>query len=604
MHTRLPRRWRLGLVALAAALLLLVAPTSTVLGGGFIPPGPSFVLTLLHNDDGESKLLDAGTGLEDFGGVARFATLVEHLRSTPFAGPAGVRTGFLTLSSGDNFLARVEFSASLARSDGRFYDAIALDAIGYDAIALGNHDFDFGPEVLARFIADFASGTPFLSANLDFTNEPALQALADAGRIAPSTVVTVGVERIGIVGATTSQLPYVSSPRNVGVNLDVAGAVQAQVDALLAQGVNKIIISSHLQSIVEDLALAERLTGVDIVIAGGGDELLAGAGDLLVPGDEDAVCGEYPLKAIDADGREVLVVTVPGRYRYVGRLIVGFDDAGEIVFVDADSGPVRVAGGAQPDAVAEHAFVKANVTDPVAAHVADLRVRVVGASTVALEGTWSQIRTRETNLGNLIADALLWQATRLAAAYGTVVPDVGIQNGGGIRNNSLIPAGDITEADVFAMVPFPSFVTVVPDVSATQFKEILENAVSQIESGSGRFAQIAGFRFKYDPHGTAQELDENGEVITAGARIREVVLDDGRVIVRNGEVVANAPSVSIATIDFLARGGDQYPYGDVEFVPLGVSYQQAVRDYVGEALGGEITEAAYPDGANARIRPG
>ena len=152
----------------AASLAALAAP-----GAAW-----SFELTILHNNDGESRLLETG----NLGSAAQFVTLVNETR-------AATANPVLTLSSGDNFLAGTTFNASLQNND--FYDARVLNAIGYDAIILGNHDFDFGPQVLADFISspNFTQPVPFLSANLNFANEAALQALVTANRIAPSIVV-------------------------------------------------------------------------------------------------------------------------------------------------------------------------------------------------------------------------------------------------------------------------------------------------------------------------------------------------------------------------------------------------------------------------------
>ena len=188
-----------------------------------------------------------------------------------------------------------EFSASLARRPAPFYDIIALNLIGYDAIVLGNHEFDFGPDVLADAIRGSSSHAPFLSANLDFSREPRLAELVATGRIASSTILAVNGESVGVIGATTPGLPYLSSPRNVRVEQDVAAVVQREIDALQAAGVNKIIVVSHLQGVAGDLALAAALRGVDVLIAGGGDELLANAGNLLLPGDSEEIFGPVPV---------------------------------------------------------------------------------------------------------------------------------------------------------------------------------------------------------------------------------------------------------------------------------------------------------------------
>src|SRR5690606_16159273 len=163
---------------------------------------------------------------------------------------------------------------------------------------------------------------------------------------------------------------------------------------------------------------------VDVMIAGGGDELLANEGDLLVPGD-DTPFGPYPLIATGADGATIPVVTTAGDFKYVGRLIVEFDKEGRVVTIDDDSSLVRVAGGSNPDAVEPDPEIQAEVVDPVQDFVDDLAQTVIATSEVALEGRRSPgVRTQETSEGNLMADSQLWQATQLAAAFGVPEPDV------------------------------------------------------------------------------------------------------------------------------------------------------------------------------------
>lgn len=559
-----------------------------------------FWLTLLHNNDGESQLINAGTGIEDFGGVARFATLVRKLRKEGDRGFHGKRI-VLTLNSGDNFLAGPEFNASQQKGV-PFYDSIALNKIGYDAMALGNHEFDFGPDTLEDFIRGFNNPPPFVSANLDFSQEPGLNSLVVEGTIVKRTVVFREGEVFGIVGATTPLLPFISSPRDVIVRENVAELVQKEIDKLTKFKINKIIFISHLQDVNEDLALAALLKNVDIMIAGGGDELLADEDDLLVPGDDPAnAFGPYPLTATGADGNEIPVVTTAGDYKYVGRLIVAFNKKGEVIKIGEKSGLVRVAGGSNPDAVMPDPYIQANVVDPVQDYVEALAVNVIATSEVALEGRRDPgIRTMETNEGNLVADALFYQATLLAPGFGMPVPDVALQNGGGIRNNSLIPAGNITELTTFDIFPFTNFVSIVPAIPRDQFKEIMENAVSQIPTADGRFAQISGFSMVYDPAGTAQVLDSNLNVTTPGTRVKEIMLDNGTVIVTGGVVVPGS-AINIATIDFSAKGGDMYPFRGAPFTTLGVVYQQALYNYIVDGLGGVISAADYPEGGEGRI---
>jgi len=249
------------------------------------------------------------------------------------------------------------------------------------------------------------------------------------------------------------------------------------------------------------------------------------------------------------------------------------------------------------------------VVDPVEAYTAALDDNVIAQSEVDLDGLRSSVRSKESNEGNLIADSLLWSARQLAVAYGVTEADVAFQNGGGIRNNTIIPAGPITELDTFGMVPFPNFLTVSENIPREQFKEILENAVACTQSndfvlnancGSGRFAQIAGFNFTWSASGVGMIQDIDGVVLVPGTRIIDATLDDGTLIVSAGAVVAG-PDLTVATIDFLAKGGDQYPYRGAPFEILGLTYQQALYNYIVDGLGGVISSADYPFGGEGRI---
>lgn len=594
-------------IVVVLLLVTLVVPGMALAA----PPKPSvhFWLTILHNNDGESQVVNAGSGLEDFGGAARFKAVVDAEKWDATHGPwtqRGAKRGVVMISSGDNFIASPEFNASLDKGV-PFYDTIAMELIGYNAVNLGNHDFDFGPDVLADFIAGYTNPPPYLAANLDFGGEPRLQAYVDAGVIVPATILHERGERIGVIGIDTPSLPFISSPRNVTVSDDLVNIVQGQIDKLQAMGVDKIILAAHLQTITGELALAEDLRGIDVIIAGGGDELLANPGDLLLPGDEGLIWGAYPQIAFNADGHMVPVVTTSGEYRYVGKLVVGFDKAGRVVAIDEErSGPVRVATGdcngylPCDDAVEPDPVMQAMVVDPVGAYLSALGQAVIGVSEVDLDGLRGSVRTMETNEGNLIADALRWQAGELAASFGVPLPDVALQNGGGIRNNTIIEAGDITLLDTFDMLPFANFLSLVPGVPRAQFKEILENAVSRVELVDGRFAQISGFSYTWDPAGTPQLLNDDGTVATPGTRVVDVVLDDGTVIVSGGAVV-DGPPLNVATIDFLAQGGDQYPFRGAPYTTLGVTYQLALANYIEVGLSGLISAADYPWEGEDRI---
>jgi 5'-nucleotidase len=593
-----------GVIVLVLAAAFAVSGGATAEEPGLVPAfTPDFTLTILHNNDTESRLINVGSGLEDYGGAGRFATLVKQLRHE--AQNEFGRSGVLTLSSGNSLLAGAQFHASVVHG-APYYDAVAMGLIGYDAVALGHRDFDFGPEVLGNFIRSFAAAglpaPPFVSANIDVTGEAALETLAQDQLIVKRTLVTTGGEQIGIVAVMTPRLAFISSSRNVTVDPALAQTVQAQIDALTQGGVNKIVLLSHLQSVTNDTTLAAQLSNVDVIISGGGGQLLANASDLLAPGDVRDPLRPYPMQAYGVDGQPVLIVTTAGEYKYVGRLILRFNAEGRVIYVDPRSGPVRVAGGLDADAVWQDADVYQRVVAPVTEFVSRLGSEVIAHSEVALDGRRAPgVRTQETNLGNLTADSLLWEAQTLAASFGAPAADVAIHNGGGITANRLIPTGPFSALDVFSVVGFPNFVSVVEGVSPAQLKEIIENAVSLVDRQDGRFLQVSGLWIVYDPNAQAQVVDNAGNVLVPGSRIWEVRLNDGTYIVRDGVVQDGAPALDIATINFLAGGGDQYPFRNLSFTTLGTSQQQALSAYITEGLGGRITAARYPEGGEGRI---
>lgn len=574
-------------------------------------PATDFWLTVIHNNDGEGKVLPVSSGPgAGFGGAARFKTLVDALKAEALTYPAlpGDK-GSVMISSGDNILPGITLDASIA--SGTYYDSILFDLIGYSAMTLGNHDFDRTPDVLTNVIAA-TNSTTFISSNLNFAFEPGLLAQQNVGKLAPFKVVTVEGRQIGIIGATTETLPFISQPRNVIVG-QVLPAVQNAINLLSGQGVKIIIVSTHLQGLSAELSLVTQLSGVDVVIAGGGSELMANPTDLLVPGDVANPGGPaaggtgYPRWAQRLDGVLVPIVTTSGDYKYVGRLICGFDAQGNLVTTDAASGPRRVSHIA-PDAVAQDPTVLAQVTAPVVTANANLGNIIIGSTNVTLDsrnGTPVSVRAQETNLGNLVADSLLWQARREAGILGVPAPVVALQNGGGLRLNTLRNPGNVDRRYTTDMLPFGNRLAIVQGVTPQILKATLENCVAAVAGtpnavvGTGRFAQISGLRFVWDANG--QVRNPANPVASPGSRIREVVLADGRVIVRNGQIVPNAPTITIATLDFLTTGGDQYPLQGLPVTLSSATNEQALANYVTIGLGGQVSSTRYPNQISGRI---
>lgn len=577
--------------------------------------GSEFLLTLLHNNDGESKLA-TGDSVAGYGGAARFATVVERLRAQAEGKKLPKDRGTLLVSSGDNFLAGLALLTGF-QSGPPWPDAVVANELGYDAMTLGNHEFDFGQARLAEYISGVSPKTPFISANLGFgPTIPALRELAEDGRIRRSTIVKRRDERIGVIGLTTPDIAGVSSPGNVEIDNDLAAVVQREVRWLRERRVNKIIVSAHLQGIAADEAVIPQVRGVDIWIAGGGDDLLANPDDVLIPGDKakDA----YPKPVLDKAGKPVLVISTAGEYKYVGRLTVEFSKRGRVKrVIDAKSGPVRVSGTAtDPDFAAEDPTVKTLAVDPVAAFSASLESQPVGATELALTrkvgGTENDpIRRRESGFGNLVADSYLWKARQLAALDPAIdEPQVAIANGGGIRAD--IPAGPINKAQTFATLPFFNQISVVEDIGCEPLRQLLERGYSALPGIAGQFANIAGMRVEVDPTQTAQVISAAPApvaIVTPGARVRNLWLTNGTPLntaddtqlIQNGVAVPGCPTVDLATVDFTAKDGDRYPFTSQGLFPVSVGalYNQAFEDYIAAplaegGLGGTVTAAQYP----------
>jgi 2',3'-cyclic-nucleotide 2'-phosphodiesterase (5'-nucleotidase family) len=640
--------------------------SGSVLLYGPIDPDGAGELTLLHNNDGESSLLGQATTVSgtplDVAGVAAFASVTDRERRAARAQGNSV----LNVYAGDAVLASSNLACSLppVPPSTPVYDAVAQRQIDYDAHILGNHEFDFNPDFLQRFIEGFRTNgkltQPFLSSNLDFSGEPGFDGLVDADGIitgvttddrvvAKSKIVNDRVTggRFGVVGATTPSLPTISSPRNVTVTPDLpstAAAVQAEVDRLRDDyGVERIIFVSHLQDLTNDKALVALLSGVDVAVAGGGDELLGNpsipAGVQFLP-NEPAPVGDYPTLQADADGTSVPIVTTSGTYRYAGRIDVVFDADGDVASVDSpDSYPRRVIPKTAnsdllgiTDSVVPDAAITTSAVNPVAACTAAFNTPIVNTEVplTTARGTNSfsapGVRVSETNTGNTVTDGFLDAYDTYAPAAGLPArgpgnPVIAVQNGGGIRDNAgpVLPVGGVvpgavTRKNTLDTLSFLSNVmTVVNDVSPTELEEILERSAASLPGAGGQFLQLAGIKVTYDVSEPAQVITA-GVVTTAGNRVVSAELPDGTKLIDAGLPVAGAPSVRIITNSFTAAGGDNFttllnlPASDR--VNLGATYEQAWVEYLqglpAGAPGGlpsrpTITGTQYPVGGEGRI---
>ncbi len=558
----------------------------------------NFTLQLLHAADQEAGI----PALED---APNFSAVLNALKDEDADSDGNADyENTLLLSSGDAYIPGIFLDASADESlapllgeEGRGRsDIIIQNELGFQAIALGNHEFDLGTEFIASVIApdgDYPGANfPYLSANLDVSTDENLAPLVAAdgqeastipGQIAKSAIVTVNGEKIGVVGATTPTLASIASPGDVTISPEnpediaaLAAEIQTSVDALLADNpdLNKVVLISHMQQIAIEEELAGLLTNVDIIMAGGSNTLLSDSTDTLRDGDSSQ--GAYPILKTDADGKPVAVVNTDGNYRYVGRLVVDFDANGEIItdsidpavsgaYATDDAGVEAVNGTPDPEIVA--------ITDALEQVIADLEGNFFGVTDTFLNGTRADVRTQETNLGNLTADANL----AIAKEFDEDVV-ISIKNGGGIRDNigrvvtpagatepeflppeenelAGKPEGGISQVDIQNALRFNNGLTLLT-ATAEELLAIIEHGVSQSEDGAtpGRFPQVSGLKFSFDddlPAGDRVQslavVDEDGEVIDA--------------IAQDGELLGDASrTFRVVTLGFLAGGGDDYPF--------------------------------------------
>ena len=358
-----------------AALISAVASTAHA----------DFTLTILHTNDFHARFepisrFDSTCAEEDnlagecFGGSARLATAIAAARD------ASVNP--VLLDGGDQFQGTLFYSYYKGQ-----LAAEMMNRLGYDAMTVGNHEFDDGPEVLAGFIdaVDF----PVLMSNADVHGDVHL-----ADKIEKSTVIERGGQRIGLIGITPEDTHLTSSPGAHVHFTDAIPAVQAEVDRMTAEGINKIILLSHT-GYLEDLDIAKAVTGVDVIVGGHTNTYLAN--------DDPDASGPYPTMVGDT-----AVVQAYAYGKFLGQLDVVFDEAGKIK--TATGGPALMDA-----AVSEDSGVKARIAE-AAVPLDEIRQRVVAQALEPINGDRAQCRFRECQMGSLVADAMLDRTSRKGSA--------------------------------------------------------------------------------------------------------------------------------------------------------------------------------------------
>ena len=599
---------RLLIASVASALVL-----SACGGTDTVPPEATFTLQLLHISDAD------GSDTTALNSVANLSGLIQKFR-------AQYPQQTLTVSSGDNYIPGPRFNAAdnqavmrsiLGREAVGRGDIAMLNAMGIQASALGNHELDLGTGTFKDIVASQSSGGqvvwpgaqfPYLSFNTNFSGDSNTASITGTNganadelkaKLAGWTRVQVGNQTIGVIGASSPVFKNITSTGGLVIEPSLSAAGEVDVDALAARlqlgvdemtaaGIDKIVMLSHMQSIAVEKALVTKLKNVDIIVAGGSNTRLADADDKLRSGETSA--GDYPFQAKDALGNPVVVVNVDADYKYLGRFMAPFDSQGVLIPQRFD----RALSGAwvtsETDDMAGGVTPSGNVIqirDGLKGVIAAKDGEFYGLTSVFLEGRRAFVRTEETNLGNLSADANLAYAQ---AVDPTV--QISMKNGGGIRAElgyvkalagstaapELLPPqanpevnrpqGAVSRLMIEAAFKFDNKLWIF-DISAARLHALLEHGVSAVENIDGRFPQIAGFSFSYDPAATKGTLAGDGSSTTPG-RVRSLRAGND-VLVRDG-VIQGDPNRTfrLVTLNFLATGGDSYKFGATDSAGAGL----------------------------------
>ncbi|MEE1653828.1 MULTISPECIES: bifunctional metallophosphatase/5'-nucleotidase [Brachymonas] len=527
--------------ALPAILSLAGATLLTACGGdddNTKPSEPAVVakpleLTIAHVDDSHSNLDSmnrtfalAGQDVSvDAGGFPRVTAMIQAIRAN--------NDNVLALHAGDAITGTLYFNRAGQPGEA---DAALMNTVCFDAFALGNHEFDKGDSGLKQFI-DFLHKdpaqckTPVLSANVQFGANSALNPQKAPGYVQPHIVVERDGQKIGIVGLTVAGKTKESSSPDPDTTFEKeATAAQRSIDQLKADGVNKIIVMSHI-GYEADKALAAQLRGVDVIVGGDSHTLLGP--DSLETYKAGSPSGDYPTRLQNADGDNVCLVHANEYAKVVGELKVNFDAEGKVT--DCAGTPHVLIGDdyivnkAAPDAATLKAIqddVKASgflsVVQPDAKALAVLEpfkklVEVFKAKIVATApqeicsrrvpgGAGSTDYGRSSAECNAIGDVSLRGGDiqqLVAQAYLDVAnqdyggADFTLQSGGGVR----VPLkGEVTAANVIEVLPFGNMLWRL-DITGAEAKSMIEDGLDATfkQGGStGPYPYSAGLRFNVD----------------------------------------------------------------------------------------------------------
>ena len=483
-------------------------------------------LVILHTNDSHGRIKEDGTSM----GMSAVKYLANRYEN------AGASV--LILDAGDTLHGLPIVTASRGESA-----VNVMNAVGYSAMSPGNHAFNYGYEHILELEEEM--NFPVLAANVTYEADGSLV-------FGDHIVITCGEYTIGVFGMATPETVTKTNPNNV-VGLDfnednLAGIAQAQCDELKELGCDIIICLAHLGDDVSSTPyrstdVLEQVTDIDLWIDGHSHSVLNDDGEAhLVNGTLVASTGEYTknIGVVTYDGAEFDAGLV-----HYADLCNTYEQDGEII---------TEFYGYDPEITA----LVQNYYD----EMMEFYSEVVGHTDVLLNGTREFVRTQETNLGDLAADAIL------AAAPNA---DFALTNGGGIRAN--IEIGDITRYDLFTVFPFGNMVATV-ELTGAQIVYILEAATHACPGIDGAFPQVSGITFEI--HTYIEYEGEYANPTNPGSRIQNVCI--------NGEPIDLDATYVMATNDFLAAGGDTYAILAENFensgILIGINLEDALINYI------------------------
>ncbi|MBM7584878.1 2',3'-cyclic-nucleotide 2'-phosphodiesterase (5'-nucleotidase family)/predicted extracellular nuclease [Bacillus pakistanensis] len=453
-------------------------------------------LTLMHTNDTHAHLENA----------PHMHTAIQSVRAE--------NPNALLLNAGDVFSGTLFFNKYLGQADLEF-----MNKIGYDAMTFGNHEFDKDSKTLADFIegAEF----PFVSANVNVSEDQVLNPLTvneigspgEKGKIYPAIVKEVEGKKVGIIGLTTEDTSFLANPSDQIVFEDAKVKTEETIASLEEQGVNHIIVLSHL-GFTADQELANSVSGIDIIVGGHSHTKL-----------------DEPIVA-NADAEPTLIVQANEYAKFLGKLQASFNEEGVVTEWNGNLIDILAKNEAGEFIYPQDEWA-ANRLAQLNKPIEEMKKTVIGHTNVPLNGERSDVRTKETNLGNLITDAMLEKANK------SVPTQIAMQNGGGIR--ASIDEGEITLGELLTVMPFGNTLVTL-DLTGEEILQALEHSVSLVEEQAGQFMQVSGLKFHFDP-------SQPG-----GERVFEV-----QVQTENGfEDIKLDQMYTVATNAFVADGGDGY----------------------------------------------